>query len=275
MLRLLRVEIEKLLYSRLFYAALALFLVYALVMLTASATIMGLFSGGTAVQVTGAVYLYLTMLLSYYPFLGTMAILFGAVSVAQERKAGTLRYEMLAPFARWKYVVTKFLVVTIAVAAVTLFLFLVIGGIATAFLGPGNVMTYDVFAVAKMAKRDATLLNDQETVQRCLLALPLAAYSALANAAAAFLVSTLVDSVIVAITVPLSLYFISSMVQFSPFFGSLKPWLPTKHMFFFDEVFNRKIPWEKIQEGLVFHTWLIAVFFAVAVYLFVTRDVTD
>ena len=270
MLTLLRVELWKLGHSKLFYASLALFGVYALVLLVGFRQMLGPLTAG---RESGSMYVYLAFVLAFYPFVVAVAIIHAGGSVSQELRAGTLRYTLLAPVPRWQLVVVKLLSTGVAVAAVTLFLFMALASLS-AFLGEGNTMTLDVWAAAKPEGRPATLLSSEETLQRCLLALPLVAYSAVANASFAFLLSTLVPSPVLAITVPLSLFFISSIIQISPVIPKLKPYLPTRQMFFWDEVFARDIAWDRVANGVIFHGLMMGVLLGLTLALFVTRDVT-
>lgn len=272
MLKLLRIELEKLAYSRVYYASLLLLLVYALVMIVGVRTMMAGLPPGADRQ-SGAAYMYFSMVLSFYPFLTTLALVHAGGSIATETRAGTLRYALIAPIGRVQYVLAKFLVTGFAVATCVAFLFVVVGGLGMLLLGHGNCVTYDLWAPAKMAAREATLLSDDEVLQRCLLAAPLMVVSAMANASFAFVVSVLVKSPLLAIIVPLSLFFIVTIVQLSPLFESLKPHLPTLHMFFWDGVFARTIAWDQIGFGLAYHAGMMGLAVGVAALILALRDV--
>jgi len=274
MLRSLRIELEKILYSRVFYACLAVFLVYAIFLMLGFRHMMrglGLTGGGQS----GALFLYTSLQLAFYPFVVAVAIILAAGAVSMEIRGGTLRYGLIAPIARWEYLVAKFVVTAAATAAAVLFLFLILGGIGTLLLGRGNVLTYDVWAPGKPETRLPTLLSEEETVRRCLLALPFLLLSAIANASPAFLLSTLVGSPVLAITVPLSVFFIFSIVQFSPFLPTVKDYLPTRHMFYWDAVFSPDIAWDVIWHGVLFHGTILIICLGVALVLFMARDVTS
>jgi ABC-2 type transport system permease protein len=272
-LRLLRVEVDKLLYSRVFYASLALFLVYALVLLVGFRQMMSGFGIVNARQ-SGMSYLYLAFVLAFYPFITSVAIVLAAGSVSSELHAGTLRYALLAPLSRWEYVMAKFLITVVGVGAAMVFLFLALVGLGTLLFGSGNVVAYDLWSLGKAAHRDAIILTEEETLRRCLLAIPLMLESAVANAGLAFFVSTLVASPVLAITIPLSMFFISSIIQFSPFLPDLKPFLPTRHMFFWDDVFSYSIPWDQIGRGALIHGVMIVGFVSLATLVFVARDIS-
>lgn len=274
MLRLLRVELEKLLYSRTLLASFILFFIYALGIFLGLGQVVKTFGLKDAGQ-NGGMYLYVSFNLAFYPFLVTLAIIFAGAVVSQEVSAGTLRYSLLAPIGRWQLVLAKFGVLVASMTAVVLFLFLAVGGIGAIFLGSGNALTFDIWNVASGVPRPATLMGMEELLQRCLLALPLVVCAAVGNAGPAFLISTLVGTPMLAITIPLGLFFISSIMQFSQFFPNVRPYLLTRHMFFWDEVFARDIRWERIGEGLAFYGTVTAVSLALAIALFVARDVVS
>jgi ABC-2 type transport system permease protein len=269
LLTLLRVEVLKLFHSRLLHASLALFLVYALVLMLGFREMLGPLTAG---HESGSMYLYMAFVLAFYPFVAAVAIIFAGASLSQEVRAGTLRYTLLAPVARWQVIVGKLMSTCVAVLMVMLFLLLAVGSLS-ALLGEGNAMTYDLWAAGKPAGRAPTLLGADEILQRCLLALPLAVCSAVGNASLAFLFSTLVSSPLVAITVPLSLFFISSIIQFSPVLPKVKPYLPTRQMFFWDEAFGQPIAWGHIADGVIFYGTLLLVCACLSWLLFAARDV--
>lgn len=272
MLRVLRVELEKLLYSRLLYASMLLFLGYAAIMLLGFRSLTERLGAGPESQ-SGAMYFYIAFSLAFYPFVGTVAIVFAGGAVSPELRDGTLRYALLAPVRRATWLLARFLVVAVAVAVVIAFLFLAVAGIGLLLLGPGNVVTYDLWGGGKPAPRSPTLLSDEEVLLRCLLAVPPMVLSALGVASPAFLVSTLLDNPLVAVTIPVSLFFISSIIQFSQFLPQLKPYLPTRYMFCWDEVFSRSIDWHALGVGLAANGGLVALFLALAIVLFSIRDV--
>jgi ABC-2 type transport system permease protein len=265
--------VGKLLLSRLFYCSLALFLVYAVVLLIGFRQMVSGFQMSGARQ-SGMMYLYMSFVLAFYPFITSVAIVLAAGAVSTELRAGTLRYTLLTPISRWEYVVTKFLITVLAIGAAITFLFLVLAGLGTLLFGSGNVAAYDVWSLAKGSRRETIVLTDEETLRRCLLAIPLILEAAVSNASFAFLISTLVGSPVVAITIPLSTFFISSIIQFSPFLPDLKPYLPTRHIFFWDDVFAYRIPWDRIGHAVLLHAGIIGLFLGLASVLFVARDVT-
>jgi ABC-2 type transport system permease protein len=274
MLRLLRVELERLLYSRTLVASFILFLVYALVMFQGMERLIRSF-GAHGSTGTGAMYMYLCLSLAFYPFLAATAIILAGGGVSQDVNAGTLRYTLLAPVGRTQILLAKFVVLVVSVSAVVLFLFLLIGGIGMILLGSGNAVTIDVWGMASGVTRPQTLFSMEELLQRCMLALPLIVFAAVGNAAPAFLISSLVGTPLLAITIPLGLFFISSILQFSQFFPKVRPYLLTQRMFFWDSVFSRDVGWERIQEGMAFYGTVTLVCVGLAITLFVTRDVVS
>ncbi|WP_109775514.1 ABC transporter permease [Quadrisphaera granulorum] len=191
-------------------------------------------------------------------------------AIAGEAQAGTLRYLLVRPVGRTRLLVAKLFAVLAftlgAVVAVALVSFVA----GTQLLGtrPDALGT-------TTASLSGTSLSPQELLVRTLLVMAYVSVSMLGVAALALLLSTLVDSPLVAALGGLALLVASTVLVGLDAASAIHDLLPTRYWLAWVDLFRDPILWTDVRRGVLMQLGWAGVLLAAAWASFTTRDITS
>lgn len=191
-------------------------------------------------------------------------------AVAGEAQAGTLRYLLVRPVGRTRLLVAKLFAVLAftfgSVIAVALVSFVA----GTQLLGtrPDALGT-------TTASLSGTSLSPQELLVRTLLVMAYVSVSMLGVAALALLLSTLVDSPLVAALGGLALLVASTVLVGLDAASAVHDLLPTRYWLAWVDLFRDPVLWTDVRRGVLVQLGWAGVLLAAAWASFTTRDVTS
>ncbi len=183
-------------------------------------------------------------------------------SVAGEAQGGTLRYLLVAPAGRTRFVLVKLASVVIACLVAT-FTVAVAGALIGAVLFPLGEVT--LLSGATVGTVDAALRGVGIAVY---VGLGLAGISAIG-----VFVSTLTDVPIAAMATTVGVAVISQILDAIPQVSVIHPWLPTHYWTAFGDLLRDPISPDLLSRGLLLQLAYLAVFGAASWARFTTRDV--
>lgn len=191
-------------------------------------------------------------------------------SVAGEASAGTLRYVLVRPVSRLRFLLAKlvsvlvFVVLTVVVVAVTAYV-----------LGLLLLGNESVTATGAATSVSGSSLSTPELVGRTLLALGYAILCMLGVAAIALFLSTCVSSSLGAALGTMAVFVGSALLLTLDASDAVRDYLPTRYWLAFVDLFRDPILWRDLQAGVLLQVAYVAVFFAAAWANFATKDVAD
>ncbi|WP_148614665.1 ABC transporter permease [Nocardioides rubriscoriae] len=190
-------------------------------------------------------------------------------AVAGEAAAGTLRYVLVRPVSRLRFLVAKlasvlvFVVLTVLVVAVTAYV------LGVLLLGDQSVTTAGTTSVS------GSSLSTPELVGRTFLALGYAILCMLGVATIALFLSTCVASPLGAALGTMAVFVGSALLLTLDASDAVRDYLPTRYWLAFVDLFRDPILWRDLQAGVLLQVAYVAVFFAAAWANFATKDVAD
>ena len=179
--------------------------------------------------------------------------------VSGEATSGTVRLLLIRPPSRYKIITAKYLTTLFYTAGLVIFLGLMCILPGLALFGSGDLIIHHY------GKFGIVFIPEAEIPFRMLLAFVAAIWSMTVVASIAFLLSTLVENSIGPIIGTMAVVVVFLVIGNFPFdfFRSLKPYLFTTYMIFWQRFLDDPIPWQEIAKsaailglhsiGLVFH----------------------
>lgn len=197
-------------------------------------------------------------------FLPTAVAVAAGESVAGEAQAGTLRYVLVRPVGRTRFLVAKL----ISIIAFVLIAVLIIA--ATAYV-TGTLLLGDAPIAASVS---GTPLTTEQVAWRTALALGYAVLSMLGVAAIALFLSTVVESPLAAAMGTLAVLIASTLLLTLDAANALSPFLPTRYWLSFVDLFRDPVLWRDVVRGTGLQLAYVAVFLGAAWANFTTKDIT-
>lgn len=210
----------------------------------------GLFVGFTALVVSVPLFLPLTI--------GVVA----GDTIAGEASHGTLRYLVIAPAGRLRLLAVKF--AGAAVFAIVATLVVIVAGIA---IGAA------LFPIGPVTLLSGTVVGFGDAVVRLLLIAAFVTLSLLGLCAIGLFFSTLTDVPVGAMAATIVLSVVSQVLDQLPQLDALHPWLFSHYWFGFGDLLRDPISWDSFGSNAVLQLGYVAVFGALAIGRFTTKDI--
>jgi ABC-2 type transport system permease protein len=222
----------------------------------------------SAVLTDGTLYPLAAIAMVLPLFLPAAVAITAGDAIAGEAQQGTLRYVLVRPVGRTRFLVAKL----VSVMAFALLALLVVAATAYVFgallLGHGSVdQTTTTFS--------GTSLSTGQLLGRTGLALVYALLSMLGVASVALFLSTMVRSPLAATMGALALLIGSSVLLTLDAADALRPYLVTRYWLSFVDLFRDPILWHDVLRGVLLQVGYVVVFLLAAWANFVTKDITD
>ncbi len=271
---MIRVELSKLLRRPRTWLTLALLdLLPTLVAVLVSITGVGPRPGQgpaflSAVLSNGSLFSVAALAIVLPLFLPVAVSVIAGDSVAGEAQAGTLRYLLARPVGRTRLLIAKL---------VTVFVFVIMAVVLVAGTGllTGSLLLgrQPETATTSIASVSGTPLTPTDIAIRTALAIVYVAFSMLAVAAMAVLLSTFTDSPLAASIGALAFLIGSSLLLTLDAADALKPYLPTRYWLAFIDLFRDPILWRDIERGVALQAVYVVVLLGAAWANFTTKDI--
>lgn len=210
----------------------------------------GLFVAFTALTVSIPLFLPLTV--------GVVA----GDTVAGEANLGTLRYLLIAPLGRARFLLVKF--VAAGVFAIAAGLVIVLAGVA---IGAA------LFPVREVTLLSGDTIGAGDFVLRALLMVGYVSLSLLGFTAIGLFISTLTTVPVGAMAATIVLAAASQIVDALPQLSAVHPWLFTHNWFGFGDLLRNPISWDSYVQNAALQLGYIVVFGALAYGRFATKDI--
>lgn len=193
-------------------------------------------------------------------------------AVAGEAAQGTLRYVLLRPVGRLRFLVAKlvtvlvFVVLTVVVVAVTAYV------VGVTMLGDQTVVAGASTGATGVSGEP---LSTPELVGRTVLAFGYAMLCMLGVATIALFLSTATSTSLGAALGTMAVFVGSTLLLTLDASQSFGDYLPTRYWLAFVDLFRDPILWRDLVRGVLLQLAYVVVFFAAAWASFATKDVTD
>jgi len=175
----------------------------------------------------------------HIPFL--IALVAGDM-VSGEATSGTVRFLLIRPPSRYRIIMAKYATAILYTAGLVIFLGLMCIVPGLALFGSGDLVIHH------FGKFGIVLIPEAEIPVRMLVAFVAAIWSMTVVASIAFLLSSLVENSIGPIIGTMAVVIVFLVIGNFPFdfFRSLKPYLFTTYMVFWQRFLDDPIPWQEI-----------------------------
>jgi ABC-2 type transport system permease protein len=210
----------------------------------------GLFVGVTAILVATPLFLPLTI--------GVVA----GDAIAGEASHGTLRYLLIAPAGRIRLLVVKYLAAAVFCAAGALTVVVV-----------GTLIGWALFPIGPVTLLSGTTVGIGDALLRFLAIAAYVTVSLLGMSAIGLFLSTLTTVPVGAMAATAILAVVSQILDVLPQLDSLHPWLFTHYWLGFGDLLRDPIVWSSFADNAWLQAGYVAVFGALAVGRFLTKDV--
>jgi ABC-2 type transport system permease protein len=202
----------------------------------------------------------------HIPFL--IALVAGDM-VSGEATSGTVRFLLIRPPSRVKIIIAKYVTTLFYTAALVIFLGLVCILPGLALFGSGDLVMHHY------GKFGIVFIPEAEIPVRMLFAFLAAVWSMTAVASIAFLLSTLVENSIGPIIGTMAVVIVFLVIGNFPFdfFGTVKPYLFTTYMVFWQRFLDDPIPWQGIANSAAILGLHSLGLFLVALGAYVRKDI--
>jgi ABC-2 type transport system permease protein len=222
----------------------------------------------SAVLTNGTLYPLAAIAMVLPLFLPAAVAITAGDAIAGEAQQGTLRYVLVRPVGRTRFLVAK-LVSVMAFALLALLVVAATGYVfGTTLLGHGT-------AAQAVTTFSGTTLSGTQLLGRTGLALLYALLSMLGVASVALFLSTIVRSPLAATMGALALLIGSSVLITLDAAHALRPYLVTRYWLSFVDLFRDPILWHDVVHGVLLQAGYVVVFLGAAWANFVTKDITD
>ena len=241
----------------------------------------------SAVLQDGSLYPAAALALVLPVFLPVAVAVVAGDSVAGEATAGTLRYLLIRPIGRTRFLVAKLVTITayvllaVVTVAVTSYLagVVLLGPAAPAAVGqpggPQQPQTGGVQAGAAATSLSGPPLTTLQLFERIGGAIAFITVSMLGVAAIAFFLSTVTDSALGSALGGLAVLIVSEVLATLDAATSIRPYVPTRYWLSWIDFFRQPILWRDIQRGFGIQAVYVAIFLAAAWANFATKDITS
>ena len=247
MLKLLKLELEKLFRARSFYLSFLVLIGFVVLMLWGFYTYAERKTGGQAVEqfkytyeskqyFNGLTFALYSLLFSFTLLLPIFVSMSAGSQIAAESRSGTLRMICTRPISRATLVLSKF-----AVSALHAGLLLTFFIALNLVVGWGNLELYP--GPLNLVDVPGKIMRD-EALMRFGYAVLSGTWSLLVIAALALLCSVIFDSPVQATVMTIAVYLTLYIVGRVEFFEHLRPYFFTTDMDFWRDVFKPDIPWQ-------------------------------
>lgn len=210
----------------------------------------GLFVGVTAILVATPLFLPLTI--------GVVA----GDAIAGEASHGTLRYLLIAPAGRIRLLVVKYLAAAVFCAAAALTVVLV-----------GTLIGWALFPIGPVTLLSGTTVGIGDALLRFLAIAAYVTVSLLGMSAIGLFLSTLTTVPVGAMAATAILAVVSQILDVLPQLDWLHPWLFTHYWLGFGDLLRDPVVWSSFADNALLQAGYVAVFGALAVGRFLTKDV--
>jgi ABC-2 type transport system permease protein len=210
----------------------------------------GLFVGVVAVIVATPLFLPLTI--------GVVA----GDAIAGEASHGTLRYLLIAPAGRIRLLVVKYLVAAIFCATAALTVVVV-----------GTLVGWVLFPIGPVTLLSGTTVTVGESLIRFLAIAAYVTVSLLGMSAIGVFLSTLTTVPVGAMAATAILAVVSQIMGALPQLEWVHPWLFTNYWLGFGDLLRDPPVWDSFADNAVLQAGYVAVFGALAVSRFLTKDI--
>jgi ABC-2 type transport system permease protein len=229
-----------------------------------------------AVLGNGALFPAAAMALVLPVFLPVAVAVLAGDAVAGEATTGTLRYLLIRPVGRTRFLFAKlvslvaFVVFAIAMVVATSYLTgIMLLGTGPATTGGIVVLPPDVTSLS------GGVISPTELALRFLGTVGYITISMMGVAAIALFLSTLTDSALGAAMGALATLVTSQVLVTLDAAEGVKPYLPTRYWLAWIDFFREPILWRDIERGLALQAIYVAVLLGLAWANFKTRDITS
>lgn len=210
----------------------------------------GLFVGFTALVVCVPLFLPLTV--------GVVA----GDTIAGEASHGTLRYLVIAPAGRIRLLAVKYAGAAVFCIVATLVVILA-----------GSAIGAILFPIGPVTLLSGTVVSLGDAFLRLLAIAAYVTVSLLGLCAIGLFLSTLTDVPVGAMAATIVLSVVSQVLDQLPQLDAIHPWLFSHYWFGFADLLRQPISWDSFGSNAVLQLGYIAVFGALAVGRFTTKDI--
>jgi ABC-2 type transport system permease protein len=189
--------------------------------------------------------------------------------VSSEATAGTMRLLLIRPPSRSKIITAKYLTTLFYTTGLVIFLALMCITLGLLLFGHGDLMmNYE-------SKLRIVFIPEAEVPLRMLLAFTAAVWSMMVVASLAFLLSTLAENSIGPIIGTMAVVIVFLVLGNFPFdfFRTLRPYLFTTYMVFWQRFFEDPIPWQEIAKSALILGLHNIGLFSIAFVVFTRKDI--
>ena len=234
----------------------------------------------SAILQDGSLYPAAALALVLPVFLPVAVAVVAGDSVAGEATAGTLRYLLIRPIGRTRFLVAKlvtiisYVLLAVIAVAVTSYLtgVLLLGSPTPAAVGQPGAPGQNGGAATSLSGPPLTALQLFERIGGAIVFITV---SMLGVAAIALFLSTVTDSALGSALGGLAVLIVSEVLATLNAAASVGPYVPTRYWLAWIDFFRQPIFWRDIQRGFGIQAVYVALFLAAAWANFATKDVTS
>ncbi len=232
----------------------------------------------SAILQNGSLYPAAALALVLPVFLPVAVAVVAGDAVAGEATAGTLRYLLIRPVGRTRFLIAKLIaiivfvlmaVVTVAISAYLTGVLLLGAGGPAAVGQPSGIQ-----AGSPATSLSGPPLTALQLIERIGGAIVFITVSMLGVAAIALFLSTVTDSALGSALGGLAVLIASEVLATLDAAGSIRPYVPTRYWLAWIDFFRQPVFWRDIQRGFGIQVVYVAVFLAAAWANFATKDIT-
>ena len=228
-----------------------------------------------AIEQSGGVFeLYFSGLTVAMIMLSTTVFLLGSLYlglvggdlIAKEVEDGTMRMTLCRPISRLRVLLVKY--VTCVIYTFTLVIFIGLSAIGAAMLVRGSGGLFLMIPEERLI----AFFDFGPGFIRYLAALPCIGLSMLTITTFSFLLSCFDMKPAAATISAVTVFFVDWIFHLIPYFETYRPWMMTKHMSTWLNVFRNPWPWPQMLEDYGILLGVDATFFLIGVIVFSSRD---
>jgi len=218
---------------------------------------------GSIINTFLATYIIMNAMWIHIPFLITLA---AGDSVAADGSNGIFRLTLIRPVSRLKILLSKLLASYIYSAALVIFCAFWSLGIGSLILGTGDLIVID---------KGILILEESEVWIRMLLSFSLAIVVMCMVATLCFMFSSMVDNGVGPIIGAMFLIIVGYIIIAIPldFFKKIEPYVFVSYFNIWIDAFKDPIPWLVIGKKLIVLIGYSIIFFGIAAYVFLNKDI--
>jgi ABC-2 type transport system permease protein len=250
MLKLLKLELEKLFRAKSFYLSFVVLSAFVALMLWGFYTYAARKTGGQAVEqfkytyeskqyFNGLTFALYSVLFSFTLLLPIFVSMSAGSQIAGEARSGTLRMICTRPISRASLILSKFLVTALHAGLLLTFFIVLNLVVGLIFVGWGNLELYP--GPLNLVDTPGKIMRDEALMRFAYAALS-GTWALLVIVSLALLCSVVFDSPVQAVVMTIAVYLALYIVGRVEFFEHLRPYFFTTDMDFWRDVFKPDIP---------------------------------